>query len=239
LSDHPALEFLSFTVGKISLDSPSNQCPIREAKTANNQTTGENQMSNIAHVTIAADAKVRVGKKEFTIDAAVKHAVAVYDAMWLLQEQMLGHYHEIGNILLGLQALFADNRKAFGKFLEGSELGAMSRQDRSDAMFLAANWDKVSKLNKDGSLDTLGVSAIRKRLKASEGKASNGAGKRKHEQDVSEGDAPKGDAPMADIKAAKVQSEAELADVVMALIQANGLDFTKFAKALAAKRKGA
>jgi hypothetical protein len=154
--------------------------------------------------------------------------------MWLLQEQMLGHYCEIGTILNGLQALFADNRKAFGQFLAGSELGAMSRQDRSDAMFLASNWDKVSKLNKDGSLDTLGVSAIRKRLKVSEGKASNGAGKRKHEQD-----APKGDAPMADIKAVKVQSEAELADVVMALIQSNGLDFTKFAKALAAKRKGA
>ena len=196
-------------------------------------------MSNIANVTIASDATVKVGNKTFTIDAAVKHAVAVYDAMWLLQEQMLDHYREIGTILNGLQALFADNRKAFGQFLAGSELGVMSRQDRSDAMFLAANWDKVSKLNKDGSLDTLGVSAIRKRLKASEGKASNGAGKRKHEQDVSEGDAPKGDAPMADIKAAKVQSEAELADVVMALIQANGLDFTKFAKALAAKRKGA
>lgn len=191
-------------------------------------------MSNIAHVTFSADAKVRIGNQDFTIDAAVKHAVAVYDAMWLLQEQMLGHYREIGNILLGLQALFADNRKAFGKFLEGSELGAMSRQDRSDAMFLASNWDKVSKLNKDGSLDTLGVSAIRKRLKASEGKASNGAGKRKHEQDVSEGDAP-----MVDIKAVKVQSEVELADMVMELIQVNGLDFTKFAKALAAKRKGA
>jgi len=191
-------------------------------------------MSNIANVTIASDATVRVGNKTFTIDAAVKHAVAVYDAMWLLQEQMLGHYREIGNILLGLQALFADNRKAFGQFLEGSELGAMSRQDRSDAMFLASNWAKVSKLNKDGSLDTLGVSAIRKRLKASEGKASNGAGKRKHEQDVSEGDAP-----TADIKAVKVQSEVELADMVMELIQANGLDFTKFAKALAAKRKGA
>jgi NACalpha-BTF3-like transcription factor len=194
-------------------------------------------MSNIANVTIASDATVKVGNKTFTIDAAVKHAVAVYDAMWLLQEQMLGHYHEIGNILLGLQALFADNRKAFGKFLEGSELGAMSRQDRSDAMFLAANWDKVSKLNKDGSLDTLGVSAIRKRLKASEGKASNGAGKRKHEQEA--GNAPDGNAPEVDIKAVKVQSEVELADVVMALIQANGLDFTKFAKALAAKRKGA
>jgi hypothetical protein len=32
-------------------------------------------------------------------------------------------------------------------------------------MFIASNWDKVRKMNKDGSLDSLGVSAIRKRLK--------------------------------------------------------------------------
>lgn len=196
-------------------------------------------MSNIANVTVAADATVMVGKKKFSVSDAVKHAVAVYDAMWLLQEQMLDNYREIGNILLGLQALFGDNKVAFGKFLEGSELGAMSRQDRSDAMFLAANWTKVQKLNQNGALDTLGVSAIRKRLKAAEGKASNGAGKRKDEQ------SPKGKAEAAEAdavvqpKAVKVQNEDELATLVFDLIQTNGLDFAKFAKALAAKRKGA
>lgn len=195
-------------------------------------------MSNIANVTVAADATVLVGKKKFSVADAVKHAVAVYDAMWLLQEQMLDHYREIGNILLGLQVLFGDNKVAFGKFLEGSELGAMSRQDRSDAMFLAANWTKVQKLNQNGALDTLGVSAIRKRLKAAEGKAS-GAGKRKDEQ------SPKGKAEAAEAdavvqpKAVKVQNEDELATLVFDLIQSNGLDFAKFAKALAAKRKGA
>lgn len=193
-------------------------------------------MSNIANVVIAADSTVLVGKKKFSVADAVKHAVAVYDSMWLLQEQMLEHYREIGNILLGLQALFGDNKVAFGKFLEGSDLGQMSRQDRSDAMFLAANWTKVQKLNQNGALDSLGVSAIRKRLKAAEGKASNGAGKRKAEQ------SPKGkdeaDA-VVQPKAVKVQNEDELASLVFEMIQTNGLDFTKFAKALAAKRKGA
>jgi hypothetical protein len=156
--------------------------------------------------------------------------------MWLMQEQMLDHYREIGTILLGLQALFADNRKAFGQYLAGTDLGSMSFQDRSDAMFLAANWTKVQKLNKDGALDTLGVSAIRKRIKAAEGKASNGAGKRKMDQNVS----PKGEgeaAPKAEAKAPKVQNETELADLVWTLIADNGLDFAAFTKALMAKRK--
>lgn len=193
-------------------------------------------MANIANVVIASDSVVMVGKKKFTLDAAVKHAVAVYDAMWLLQEKQLGHYKEIGEILLGLQSLFGDNKVAFGKYLEGSDLGQMSRQDRSDAMFLAANWTKVQKLNQNGALDTLGVSAIRKRLKAAEGKAS-GAGVRKADQKSS----PKGEAaaePKAEPKAPKVKDEAELADLVWTLIADNNLDFAVFTKALVAKRKG-
>ena len=193
-------------------------------------------MSNIANVVIAADATVKVGKKSFTIAEAIKHASSIYDTMWLMQEQMLDHYREIGTILIGLQALFADNRKAFGQFLEGSDLGQMSRQDRSDAMFLAANWTKVQKLNQNGALDTLGVSAIRKRLKVAEGKASNGAGVRKMDQKSAE---PKADAaPKAEAKAPKVKDEAELADLVWTLIADNGLDFAVFTKALVAKRKG-
>ena len=192
-------------------------------------------MANIANVTIASDATVKVGKKSFTISDAVKHAAAVYDNLWLMQASMLDSYKEIGEILLGLQSLFGDNKVAFGKFLEGSELGAMSRQDRSDAMFLASNWTKVQKLNKAGALDTLGVSAIRKRLKAAEGKAS-GAGVRKADQKAS----PKGEGTEAVVAVEpKVQTEEELAAHVMALLQSNGLDFTKFAKALATLRKGA
>ena len=192
-------------------------------------------MSNIANVVIAADATVKVGKKSFTIAEAIKHASSIYDTMWLMQEQMLDHYREIGTILIGLQTLFADNRKAFGQFLEGSDLGQMSRQDRSDAMFLATNWTKVQKLNQNGALDTLGVSAIRKRLKVAEGKVSNGAGKRKEEQ------SPKGKAEAEAVvqpKAPKVKDEAELADLVWTLIADNNLDFAVFTKALVAKRKG-
>jgi len=195
-------------------------------------------MSNIANVTVASDATVKVGKSSYTLDAAVKHATAVYDNMWLLQEQMLDNYREIGMILLGIKTLFGDNDKAFGQYVAKTELSTMSRQDRTDAMFLAANWTKVQKLNKAGALETLGVSAIRKRLKDAEGKAS-GAGKRA--EDKAEPKAtPKGEDAAAPVAAKpKVQTEEELADLVLDLIKSNGLDFVAFAKVLAAKRKGA
>jgi hypothetical protein len=197
-------------------------------------------MSNIAKttaaVTIASDATVKVGKQSFTLDQAVKHGMAIYDTMWLAQESMLDCYKQLGELLIGLKALFGDNDKAFGSFLAKSDLGNMSRQDRSDAVFLATNWTKVQKLNKSGALDTLGVSAIRKRLKASEGKASNGAGVRKQDQ------APKGEAKAAAVaepKALKITTEAELAEFVWQAIADNALDFAAFTKALVAKRKGA
>jgi hypothetical protein len=196
-------------------------------------------MANIANVQIASDATVKVGTKSFKIADAVAHAVAIYDAMWLLQSQQLDNFKEIGSILIGLQTLFGDNKSAFGKFLEGSDLGQMSRQDRSDAMFIAANWTKVQKLNKDGVLDTLGVSAIRKRLKAAEGKAS-GAGVRKADQKAgSPKGEGKGDVVAVEPKPKALQTEEELADHVLLLLKENGLDFFKFAKALTAKVKGA
>jgi len=197
-------------------------------------------MANIANITIASDATVKVGKKTFKLDDAVKHAVAIYDAMWLLQSQMLDNYREIGEILLGLQTLFGNDKNAFGKFLEGSDLGQMSRQDRSDAMFLAANWTKVQKMNVNGVLDTLGVSAIRKRLKAAEGKAT-GAGVRKADQKAG---SPKGEgkaevAAVVEPKPKALQTEEELAAHVLVLLKENGLDFFKFAKALTVLVKGA
>jgi len=192
-------------------------------------------MANIANVTIASDATVKVCGKTFKLDDAVQHGAAVYKTLYDCQATMLGHYRELGEILLGLQSLFCNNDKAYGKYLAGSALGAMSRQDRSDAMFIATDWAKVQKLNKAGVLDTLGVNAIRKRLKAAEGKAS-GAGVRKADQKTA---APKGEGELTGFVAPKVQTEEELAAHVMAMLQSNGLDFTKFAKALATLRKGA
>ena len=197
-------------------------------------------MSNIAKITTTAiassDATFRIGKNTFTKDQAVKHGAAIYDTLWLAQESMLQCYKELGELLNGIRSIFENNDKKYGDFLSKSDLGQMSRQDRSDAQYIANNWAKIQKLNKSGALDTLGLSAIRKRLKASEGKASNGAGVRKEDQ------APKGEAKSATVaepKAPKIATEAELAEFVWQAIADNALDFAAFTKALVAKRKGA
>lgn len=186
-------------------------------------------MTNTAtnNVVVSLDKTVKVGRKSYTVADLISHTAKQYDTLYLLQEEQLTLYKGIGEALLQLQSLFAGNRKAFGQWLAKTDLGSMSRQDRSDAMFVASNWTKVQKLNKDGSLDSLGVSAIRKRIKASEKpKAPKSAG------NVSKGNKnqPSADKPES-------MTEAELAKQVYADLKTYGLDMATFAKALAELHK--
>lgn len=183
-------------------------------------------MTNTAtnNVVVSLDKTVKVGRKSYTVADLISHTAKQYDTLYLLQEEQLTLYKGIGEALLQLQSFFAGNRKAFGQWLAKTELGSMSRQDRSDAMFVASNWTKVQKLNKDGSLDSLGVSAIRKRIKASEKpKAPKSAG------NVSKGNKA-ADKPES-------MTEAELAKQVYADLKTYGLDMATFAKALAELHK--
>ena len=110
---------------------------------------------------------VTIGKKSYALNDAMEHGAVIYDQLWVQQAVTLGYYRDLGNILLQVRSLYKDNI-SFGKFMDSSPLGCMSKQDRSDTIFIAANWIKIQKLNKNGTLDTLGVSAIRKRVKASD-----------------------------------------------------------------------
>ena len=132
---------------------------------------------------VSIDTQIHIGKAKYTMTQALEHGAAVYDKLYLLQSSTLDCYNELGLILLQTKSLYKSD-KLFGQFLGKSPLGCMSRQDRTDAMFIAANWNKVQKLNDSGALDSLGVSAIRKRIKkADKPKAPVSAG------NVSEGKA--------------------------------------------------
>ena len=124
---------------------------------------------------VSEDTVIRIGKAKYTAQQSLEHGAAVYESMYDLNELMLHKHNELGMILLQHRALYKSD-KLFGKYIANTPLGCMSRYDRTDAMFIASNWDKVRKMNKDGSLDSLGVSAIRKRLKPKKSEAPTSAG---------------------------------------------------------------
>ena len=203
-------------------------------------------------VILNADFTVKLGRKAFKASEAVDHAVIVYDEMQLLQLKQLDNLKEIGTILLQFKSFFP-SLKEFGQFIATTDLAKISAQDRSDAIFVATHWTTVQKLNKSNKLDSLGVSAIRKRITEQlrkEGKMqpkaqpkAEVADKPKASAEPAEGKAPaqpkaapKAEAPSS--ASSKVQTEADLAKLVDKLVKENGLDYAAFVKELTKIRKG-
>ena len=179
---------------------------------------------------VSEDMVIRIGKAKYTAQQSLEHGAAVYESMYDLNELMLHKHNELGMILLQHRALYKSD-KLFGKYIANTPLGCMSRYDRTDAMFIASNWDKVRKMNKDGSLDSLGVSAIRKRLKpkakpdapTSAGNVSKG--KAKPEAEATDG-------PSITKTEAKPITADDLAKQVKILMKEHGITWSAFNKAM-------
>jgi len=179
------------------------------------------------------DTVIRIGKATFTSQQSLEHGAALYDNMYLIHTQLMDVHNELGQILIQHRALYKSD-KLFGQFLAKGPLACMSRQDRSDTVFVASNWAKIRKINNDGSLDSLGVSAIRKRLKASDKpKAPTSAG------NVSKGkakpEAEATDGPSDTKPSAKQVTADDLATFVKEKLKEYGISRADFLKAMKAK----
>jgi len=200
-------------------------------------------MTNTATLpTVTLNSTFKLGRKSYTMQDGIQQAVACYDQLYLLQEDMLKNYQELGNILLQIEALFLGNKKAYGSFIATTDLNneAVSSADKYDAKWIATHWTKVQKLNKNGKLNSLGVSSIRKivleahpelRKKPKADSAGNTSkGKPKASPEASK------EAPVAKntvFQTVVAKNEVELAEQVFDQLQELGFERSKFAKALA------
>ena len=186
--------------------------------------------SNVAiKPVVSEDTVIRIGKAKYTAQQSLEHGAAIYDSMYELNELMLHKHNELGLILLQHRALYKSD-KLFGQYIATTPLGCMTRFDRTDAMFIAANWPKVRKMNKDGSLDALGVSAIRKRLKPKKSEAPTSAGNVSKGKDKPEAEAT--DGPSITKPSAKQVTADDLAKFVKAKLDEYGISFADFSKAM-------
>jgi len=203
-------------------------------------------MTNTATLpTVTLNSQFKLGRKTYTITDGISHAVACYDKLYLIQEDQLALYRELGNILLQIENLFGGDKKAYGSFIGGTDLSNenISSADKYDAKWIATHWTKVQKLNKAGKLSTLGVSSIRKivleahpelrkKPKASSaGNTSKGKPKASPETTMAGNE-------VAEIKNTVFQTvvaknEKELAEQVYDALEAGGFNRSTFAKELA------
>jgi len=181
----------------------------------------------------SADTVIRIGKVKYTSQQSLEHGAALYENMYLVHSQLMDVHNELGQILIQHRALYKSD-KLFGQFLAKGPLGGMTRQDRSDTVFVASNWAKIRKINDaDGSLGSKGVSAIRKAIKKlDKPKAPTSAG------NVSEGKAKPETEPTvgpSDTKTeAKPLTADSLAKQVKILMKEHGITQAAFNKAMKA-----
>jgi len=203
------------------------------------QTIGEYKMtkSNLKTAVSNVDYTIDFGGKTFTPRSLANHGASVHEKLWLLQEDTLDVFKELGDIQIQLRLLYPNNIK-FSKFIAGTDFANVSPQDRSDAKFIAENWVTIQKLNKDCKLDSLGVSSIRKKTKEflnPEAKIAKEKAKIAKEKATAKAIAEKA----ADEKAEANENFAllgavpnfhtpkDLADFIFKTVKANKLDFVK------------
>jgi hypothetical protein len=173
---------------------------------------------------------------------AIAQGVACYDQLYLIQEDQLNLYRELGNILLQIEALFGGDKKAYGSFISTTDMSNenISNADKYDAKWIATHWTKVQSLNKSGKLSALGVSSIRKivleahpelRKKPKNNSAGNTSkGKGGDDKQPSKAEEVIKNTVFETVVA---KDEKELAEQVFDALQAGGFKRSEFAKELA------
>lgn len=161
------------------------------------------------------DAKVTYKGTSYTFTEACDHVSHLFDQRDDTAELVLFQTRDIGLWLLQLRSVYKSN-KQFGAAIAATPLSKRSAQDRNDAMFVAENWDKVAKLNKSGELNSLGASAVRKRVKKAQTAGNTSKGKQ----------AAKPEAEQAPITADS------LAKATLKLLADNDITLADFRKAL-------
>lgn len=181
------------------------------------------------------------GAEGHTLGDAIEHEASVYKGLMRSKKATLEKLRNIGLVLIECRSLIGDSDKNFGIFLKKTPLSIMSRQDRSDAMWLAEQWANVQSFMKDMDISSCSASYLRKKIAS-----------------VKKTDAPVQDKPKADVQQPKaenvqqpkaepsvecptvestevtvsVDTEEEFAESMLALAKSQGLDITKVIECL-------
>lgn len=108
------------------------------------------------------------GKEGHTFGEAIEHSASVYTGMLRAKRQQLEKLKVIGEVLHELRSLIGTSDKMFGQAIKATALKNMSRQDRSDAMWLAENWIEIQSKTKELDVSSCSASYLRQLLRKAE-----------------------------------------------------------------------
>ena len=106
------------------------------------------------------------GKEGHTLADAIQHQAAVYRGMLRNRKDQLEKLKAIGEVLIELRSIAGvNNDRQLGELIGKTDLAIMSRQDRSDAMWLATEWQTVQDFMKDMDISSGSASYLRKKVR--------------------------------------------------------------------------
>jgi len=104
------------------------------------------------------------GSEGHTFGEAMEHSADVYKGLVKKRKNALKDLRSIGIVLIEFRTLIGKSDKEFGQAIAKTSLSVMSRQDRSDAMWLAENWDSVQSFMKDMDISSSSAAYLRQKI---------------------------------------------------------------------------
>jgi hypothetical protein len=174
------------------------------------------------------------GKEGHTFGEAIEHQASVYKGLVKQKKQALAKLYEIGLVLIELRSIIGKSDKEFGQAIKATPLNIMSRQDRSDAMWLAENWTEVQTFMKDMDISSASAAYLRQKMaKVKKGESGTAVAEGNEEaqgSEATEGSDEDSAVPNDEViesVAIVVDSEESFAMSIKTLATQQGLDLAK------------
>jgi hypothetical protein len=174
------------------------------------------------------------GKEGHTFGEAIEHQATVYNSMVKQKRSQLEKLKGIGELLIEFRSIIGKSDKEFGQALKATALREMSRQDRSDSMWLAENWTTVQKKVKELDINSSSASYLRQLLRK-EAKSTDSEAT-VSEATKSDSDSTEGSSTVESSSLKLSGNDAEsIASAVIHLAKANGVSLAEIATLILAE----
>lgn len=177
-------------------------------------------------------------EKGYTLGDAIEHSANVYKGIVKAKRNQLEKLCEIGKVLQELRSVIGKSDKEFGQAIKSTALKTMSRQDRSDAMWLAENWTNVQKKVKELDINSCSASYLRQLLRKESKKVDSEAIAKPTNSEATGDDSDSSEASStvesSSLKLAENSAEG-IASAVIHLAKANGISLAEIATLLLAE----
>ena len=174
------------------------------------------------------------GKEGHTFGEAIEHQATVYNSIVKQKRNQLEKLKGIGELLIEFRSIIGKSDKEFGQALKSTALGKMSRQDRSDSMWLAENWTTVQKKVKELDINSCSASYLRQLLRKEAKSANSEATVSEATESDSDSSEASSSVEASTVKIAGDNAES-IASAVIHLAKANGVSLAEIATLLLAE----